>query len=208
MRNVLADLALEAEAATALSLWMAQLFDAGGDAQAAALKRVFTPAAKYWICKRAPAFCQEAMEVLGGNGYVEDSVLPRLYREAPVNSIWEGSGNVMGLDLLRALQREPACRDALQNALGAAAQDDAHLAVAVETLRARLRNPTEAEARRIAEDLVLLWHATLLRRHAPAAVADAFIASRLHGQSRCAAYGTLAAASDVDAILARAWPAV
>lgn len=207
MKNVLADLALEAEAATVLSLWMAQLFDAGGDPQAVALKRVFTPAAKYWICKRAPAFCQEAMEVLGGNGYVEDSVLPRLYREAPVNSIWEGSGNVMGLDLLRALQREPACLDVLRSRLGEAARDDPRIAAATDALDVRLRSPTEADARRIAEDLVLVWQATLLRRHAPAAVADAFIESRLQRQSRCAAYGTLPAAADVDAILTRAWPA-
>jgi putative acyl-CoA dehydrogenase len=208
MKNVLADLALEAEAATALSLWMAQLFDAGTDPQAAALKRVFTPAAKYWICKRAPGFCQEAMEVLGGNGYVEDSVLPRLYREAPVNSIWEGSGNVMGLDLLRALQREPATLDALQAELDAAARDDARIGAAIAALRVRLRQPAEGDARRIAEDLVLTWQAALLRRHAPAAVADAFIGSRLQAHSRCAAYGTLTAAADVDTIVARAWPDV
>jgi putative acyl-CoA dehydrogenase len=206
MKNVLADLALEAEAATALSLWMAQLFDAGTDAQAGALKRLYTPAAKYWVCKRAPGFCQEAMEVLGGNGYVEDSVLPRLYREAPVNSIWEGSGNVMGLDLLRALQREPATREALQMQLAGAARDDARIAAAVGALLSRLHAPTEAQARCIAEDLVLTWQATLLLRHAPAAVSDAFIASRLQPASRCAAYGTLPAEVAVDAILARAWP--
>jgi putative acyl-CoA dehydrogenase len=207
MKNVLADLALEAEAATALSLWIAQLFDAGVDPQAGALKRLFTPAAKYWICKRAPGFCQEAMEVLGGNGYVEDSVLPRLYREAPVNSIWEGSGNVMGLDLLRALQREPAAREALQIAFEQAAGDDPRIARAIEVLRARLGSPAEADARRIAEDLVLVWQATLLVRHAPSAVADAFIASRLEGGSRLGAYGALATPADVDALLARAWPA-
>jgi len=205
MRNVLADLALEAEAATALALWMAQLFDAG-DAQSAALKRVFTPAAKYWICKRTPGFCQEAMEVLGGNGYCEDSVLPRLYREAPVNSIWEGSGNVMGLDLLRALDRDPASRDALQALLAQAARDEARLAPAIDALRARLAAPDEGQARRLTEDLVLVWQAALLARHAPAPVADLFIASRVQQRSRGAAYGTLPAGGDFGAILARAWP--
>jgi putative acyl-CoA dehydrogenase len=146
------------------------------------------------------------MEVLGGNGYVEDSVLPRLYREAPVNSIWEGSGNVMGLDLLRALQREPATREALQIQLAGAARDDARIAAAVGALLSRLHAPAEAQARCIAEDLVLTWQATLLLRHAPTAVSDAFIASRLQPASRCAAYGTLPAEVAFDAILARAWP--
>jgi putative acyl-CoA dehydrogenase len=147
------------------------------------------------------------MEVLGGNGYVEDSVLPRLYREAPVNSIWEGSGNVMGLDVLRALQKEAAVREVLHAQLADAARDDERIADAVKALKAQLLAPTEGQARRVAEDLVLTWQATLLLRHAPAAVADAFIASRLQRQSRCGAYGTLPHSTDVDSILDRAWPA-
>jgi putative acyl-CoA dehydrogenase len=206
MKNVLADLALESEAATTLSLWLAQLFDAGDDPHAAALRRVVTPAAKYWLCKRAAGFCQEAMEVLGGNGYVEDSNLPRLYREAPVNSIWEGSGNIMCLDVLRALRREPGAADALTAEfaeLGAADQRIAH--GTAELMReAAAEHLAEGDARRFVERLVLLLQATLLARDAPAAVAEAFIASRL--EHRAGAYGALPPGLDLDAILMRAWP--
>ncbi len=206
MKNVLADLALESEAATALALWLAHLFDAGNDPHAAALRRVVTPAAKYWLCKRAAGFCQEAMEVLGGNGYVEDSILPRLYREAPVNSIWEGSGNIMCLDVLRALKREPGTANALAAEFERLGGGDARIArVCAELMREVAADEfSERDARRFVERLVLLLQAALLARDAPASVAEAFCASRL--EDRRGAYGTLAGGLDLDALLERAWP--
>ncbi|MFI4964386.1 MAG: isovaleryl-CoA dehydrogenase, partial [Caulobacterales bacterium] len=151
MANVLADLALETEAATALALRLARAFD-GDDPMEAALARLATPASKYWVCKRAPTLTAEALEVLGGNGYVEESVMPRLYREAPVNSIWEGSGNVIALDALRALAREPAAREALGAELTAAQGGDPRLDLYVrDTLQALDAQPAQAEARRICE---------------------------------------------------------
>ena len=204
MKNVLADLALEAEAATALSLWLASLYDRD-DAPAVSLRRLVTPAAKYWLCKRAAAFLEEAMEVLGGNGYVEDSILPRLYREAPVNSIWEGSGNVMCLDVLRALRHDPEAAEIWATEMAPALGGDHRLDRAAAELMAQLRAPLpEAGARRLAEQLVLVLQAALLTRHAPAAVADAFCASRL--EHRGSGFGTLPAAVDFDAIVDRAWP--
>jgi len=212
MRNVLADLALESEAATALAFRLARAFDrAGADPVEAAFRRLVTPAAKYWICKRAPAAAAEAMEVLGGNGYVEESVLPRLYREAPLNSIWEGSGNVMCLDLLRALAREPGAADALVAELDLARGGDrrldawaADLARAVRGGGARAAAP-EAEARRLAERIALALQGALLVRHAPPAVADAFCASRLGGAGG-RAFGTLPGDTDWGPILERARP--
>ncbi len=206
MKNVLADLALESEAATTLALWLAQLFDADADPHAAALRRVITPAAKYWLCKRAAGFCQEVMEVLGGNGYVEDSNLPRLYREAPVNSIWEGSGNIMCLDVLRALRREPGTVEALQAEFERLGSADARIARgATDLLHAVMAEQlAEGDARRFVERLVLLLQASLLVRDAPAMVAEAFIASRL--RERPGTYGALPPGLDCDAILARAWP--
>jgi putative acyl-CoA dehydrogenase len=207
MQNVLADLALESEAATSLSLWLASLYDAQDDAHAGALRRLLTPAVKYWLCKRAAAFCEEAMEVLGGNGYVEDSILPRLYREAPVNSIWEGSGNIMCLDLLRALRHEPAAAEAVAREVATARGADARLDRAAGEVLAQLRaaQPAEAEARRLAERLVLVMQGSLLVRHAPAAVADAFCASRL-GRDQGGCYGALPAGIDFRSIVSRAWP--
>ena len=206
MKNVLADLALESEAATTLSLWLASLYDSGDDAHAGALRRLLTPAAKYWLCKRAAAFCEEAMEVLGGNGYVEDSILPRLYREAPVNSIWEGSGNIMCLDVLRALRHEPDAADAVAQEVQAARGADARLDRAADALRRQLGDaPNEMAARRLAEKLVLVLQGALLVRHAPPAVADAFCASRLGGDPG-GCHGALDAETDFDAILSRAWP--
>jgi len=207
MKNVLADLALEAEAATALALWLAHLFDAGTDPHAAALRRVFTPAAKYWLCKRAAGFCQEAMEVLGGNGYVEESVMPRLYREAPVNSIWEGSGNIMCLDVLRALRREPGTADELAAEIDKMGNGDSRIARAGSAVKQQLASddPGEVGARRFTEHLVLLLQAALLARAAPAAVAEGFCTSRLAG-ARGGCYGTLPPGPDLDAIIERAWP--
>ncbi|MBS0611190.1 MAG: isovaleryl-CoA dehydrogenase [Proteobacteria bacterium] len=213
MRAVLADLALESEAALLLLMRLAQAFEreADGDAVERFWKRAMTPAAKFWVCKRAVELTGEAMEVFGGNGYVEDGVLARLYREAPVNSIWEGSGNVMCLDLLRALQREPDAAQALLAELQATAAGEPRLAAALHALQAWLALPPdqlEPLGRVLAQQLVLLAQACLLRQHAPACMADAFIATRLGagGAGRVAGAIDLRGL-DVDAIFARAFPA-
>jgi len=207
MTNVLADLALEVEAATALALRLARAFDvAPGDADRA-FARIATPAAKYWICKRAPMVALEAMEVLGGNGYVEETPLPRFYREAPVNSIWEGSGNVICLDVLRAMRREPGALDALAVELDLARGGNVHLDRATTALKqaiAELAEDTDA-GRRVAQALALALQGALLVRHAPPFVADAFCASRL-GDQRFggAAFGSLPPGADTRAIVSRA----
>ena len=207
MRNVLADLALESEAATWLALRLARCYDNDAGEREQLLRRVLTPVTKYWICKRAPALCTEAMEVLGGNGYVEDAPLGRYFRESPLNSIWEGSGNIMGLDLLRAISRAPdvrdALRDELQPARGAHAGYDRALDDALHWLAAPLDD--ESTARLRAEQLALLLQASLLLRHAPGAVAGAFIAARLQASWR-GSFGTLPAGIDTGALLARALP--
>lgn len=207
MINVLADLALESEAATALALRLARCFDAPQDAAEQALARVLTPAAKYWVCKRCPGVVAEAMEVLGGNGYVEEAPLARLYREAPVNSIWEGSGNIMCLDVLRALGRSPAAREALAGELALAGDMEPafaryRAALLLELAAAQL---DEAGARSLAGRIVLAVQAGLLLRHAPPYVAQAFVASRLV-QHPGAAFGCLPAGFNGAAILARALP--
>jgi putative acyl-CoA dehydrogenase len=210
MLNVLADLAVESEAATALALRLAGSWDRHDDPGEAALRRIATPAAKYWLGKRAPAAVVEALEVLGGNGYVEESVLPRLYREVPLNSIWEGSGNVMCLDVLRALGRQPDSADAvraeLRTAAGLDRRLDAHVAALDTELAAAVtgRDETEAQARRFVERLALALQGALLVRHAPPPVADAFCASRLGGDGG-RTFGTLPAKADVAAIVERAW---
>jgi putative acyl-CoA dehydrogenase len=212
MKNVLADLALESEAATALALRVAQTIDATeggrGDGHEAIMRRVLTPIAKFWICKRGSAFAQEAMECLGGNGYVEEGgqgVMARIYREMPLNSIWEGAGNIMALDLLRALRGADvaaALEDELAPARGAHAAFD-RLAV---TVPPRLDGGTdEADARTLARDVALLVQAALLRRHASDAVFDAFCASRL-GQGSDV-FGRLPTTTDLPSILERALPA-
>jgi len=205
MRNVLADLALESEAATAFALRLARCFDEKDDEQQAVLARVLTPAGKYWICKRGPGFGAEAMEVLGGTGYVEDAPLARLYRELPVNSIWEGSGNVMCLDVLRAFGKSPAARDALAAELALAGEGDAAFVAYRNHLLADLEGPQSDEfgARRLAERIVLAVQAALLLRHAPPYVAQAFVLSRLV-QAPGGAYGRLPEGIDCAAILARA----
>ena len=207
MTNVLADLALEVEAATALSLRLARAFETPADGATEALARVLTPAAKYWICKRGPAFAAEAMEVLGGNGYVEENPLPRLYREMPVNSIWEGSGNVIALDVLRALTRESGAFEALFTELGAAGGVDRRFDAFVATLALELDTQADdpGAARRIAQGIALAMQASLLLRYSVPAVADAFCASRLDA-SRFggAAFGTLPRGIDATAIVARA----
>lgn len=208
MRNVLADLALESEAATAFALRLARCFDEGSDPSQALLGRILTAAGKYWICKRGPGFGAEAMEVMGGNGYVEDGPLARLYRELPVNSIWEGSGNVMCLDLLRALGKSPdAARAALAAELAPAAARDArferHAAALLGGLAGRVGDASGA--RLLAEQIVVALQAALLLMHAPPFVGQAFMRSRIE-QPVGGAYGRLAADVDLGAILARALP--
>ncbi|HWI26180.1 MAG TPA: isovaleryl-CoA dehydrogenase [Stellaceae bacterium] len=206
MTNVLADLALECEAATALGLRMARAFDRQDDAGETAFRRLVTPAAKYWVCKRSVAFAGEAMEVLGGNGYVEESMMPRLYREVPVNSIWEGSGNIMCLDVLRALTRTPEAGEALRAELALARGGDQRLDRCAASLEATLsRGPEESQARRLAETMVLALQAALLVRFAPPAVADAFCATRLEG-GQGGAFGTLPVGLDLRTIVERAAP--
>ncbi|HXH02745.1 MAG TPA: isovaleryl-CoA dehydrogenase [Candidatus Competibacteraceae bacterium] len=207
MRNVLADLALESEAALVLALRLARALDeAPADPIAQALVRLATALGKFWVCKRATYFIHEAQECLGGLGYIEESMLPRLYREAPVNSIWEGSGNIQCLDLLRALEREPQSRDALLAELAAARGGDRRLDIAIASLSAELADGSDLEyrARALAQRLALALQAALLVRHAPAAVADAFCASRLGGEGG-RVFGDLPRGLDLDAILARAW---
>jgi len=209
MQNVLADLALESEAATVFALRLArcydQMRDEQPDPQQALLARILTPAGKYWLCKRGPAVGAEAMEVVGGNGYVEDGPLARLYREFPVNSIWEGSGNVMCLDVLRAFAKAPETIAALGAELALAGGIDARYDAYCERLLAGLARSAADEfgARRLAEHLVVAVQAGLLLRHAPNYVAHAFVASRI-AQDVGGAFGRLPAGVDAAAILARA----
>ncbi|QOV40089.1 acyl-CoA dehydrogenase family protein [Streptomyces ferrugineus] len=210
MRNVLADLALESEAATTLTLRLAGAADrtvrgADADGAEAAFRRIATAVGKYWVTKRGPAFTAEALECLGGNGYVEESGMPRHYREAPLLSIWEGSGNVNALDVLRALSREPGTAEALFTELASARGADARLDAAVTRLKGMLAAGSEAGARRLVEQMALALQASLLVRHCPAAVADAFCATRLGGDWGHA-FGTLPDGADVDGILGRALP--
>ena len=207
MRNVLADLALESEAATALTLRLAGAADRAvrGDTGEQAFRRIATAVGKYWVTKRGPAFTAEALECLGGNGYVEDSGMPRHYREAPLLSIWEGSGNVNALDVLRALHRAPDTAQALFGELALAQGADARLDAAVARLKDLLATTSEAGARRLVEHMALTLQASLLVRHAPSAVSDAFCATRLGGDWGHA-FGTLPDAADVDAVLDRALP--
>jgi putative acyl-CoA dehydrogenase len=205
MLNVLADLALESEAATTLMLRLAGSVDRahGGDSQEQAFKRLAVAVGKYWVTKRAPNVAAEALECLGGNGYVEESGMPRLYREAPLNSVWEGSGNVNALDVLRAMAREPESVEALFAEVALA--DDARITAAVSDLQKDLGEADEVSARRLVERLALVLQGSLLVRHAPAFVADAFVASRLEGDWGHA-YGTLPRGLDLAAIVERAAP--
>ncbi|MCX5545440.1 isovaleryl-CoA dehydrogenase [Paraburkholderia sp. CNPSo 3076] len=220
MQNVLADLALESEAATALFMRLARAFEDSADAkpgdtddqslEARAWRRIVTPAAKFWVCKRALAFTGEAMEVWGGNGYVEEGPMARFYREAPVNSIWEGSGNVMCLDVLRALEREADAAQALFLAWRRDAQTHPVLSAALDRLSVLLNGAPgtrEASARRIAQQIVLIAQAMLLR-DGPPEVAEAFIATRLdeHDADCDRVFGTLPARFDHAAIIERAFP--
>ena len=208
MRNVLADLALESEASTVLALRLAHAFDDTTSPHEAVMRRVLTPVAKYWICKRGSHFAQEAMECLGGNGYVEEGgegIMARIYREMPLNSIWEGAGNIMALDLLRAIRKADtgaALSQELQPAKGAHPALDR----LVNALPARVEAmATELEARRLAQDVALAVQAALLFQSAPAAVFNAFCDSRIAGNWGHA-FGTLAASTDFDTIIQRAMP--
>jgi putative acyl-CoA dehydrogenase len=215
MRNVLADLCLESEATTALAMRLSRAYDeADADARAhenetdaQLFKRFATAVGKFWTCKRAPGHACESLECLGGNGYVEDSGMPRLYREAPLASIWEGSGNVMSLDVLRALARSPRSLEVFLAEVGEARGADRRLDTRVEELKKQFSDPDtlETRARRVVEAMALCLQGSLLVRTAPAAVADAFCASRL-GADGGLEYGTLPAGTDFDAIIERGRP--
>jgi len=217
MRNVLADLCLESEASTALAMRLARAYDeahadadAGEDSSDAQLfKRLATAVGKYWACKRAPNHAFEALECHGGAGYVEESGMPRLYREAPLASIWEGSGNVMSLDVLRALTRSPRSLEVFLAEVEQAHGANAHLDGAVRRLKDRFSDPAtlETRARRVVEEMALCLQGSLLVRSTPAAVSDAFCAARLGGEGGLE-YGTLPAGSDFGAIIARSRPRV
>ncbi len=207
MRNVLADLALESEAALALTLRMGRAQDNRHDEREDKFARLVTAIGKYWICKRAPEMIAEASECLGGAGYVEETILPRLYREAPVNSIWEGSGNVQCLDVLRALSKEAGVLDALFDVLGDG-HGDARLKSHIERLGTALRDPDDIQyrARQLTEDVAVALQAGLLLEAGNSAVSDAFIASRLEGRGRV--YGTLPKGLDIQALLSRSAPSL
>ncbi|MEV5898471.1 acyl-CoA dehydrogenase family protein [Streptomyces sp. NBC_00015] len=206
MRNVLADLALESEAATVLALRLAAACDDGGE-QERALLRIAVPAAKYWVTKRCAPVAVEASECLGGNGYVEESGMPRLVRESPLNSVWEGAGNIQALDVLRALQREPQALNAYLQEVGQARGADHRLDKAIKGLLTELADldGVEGRARRLAERFALVLQGALLVRFAPPEVADAFCASRLGGDGG-AAFGTLPHTLDLASIVERAEP--
>ena len=208
MREVLADLIVESEAATALAMRIARSFDeSSGESpeQARLFARLATPVSKYWLNKRVPEFVYEAMECHGGAGYIEEGVMPRLFRQSPLNSIWEGSGNVICLDVLRAIGREPASVEALILELGEATGADKRYDAFFAQVVDRFAKPIEqGDARGLCESLGVALQASLLLRHGPPALADAFCAGRLEREGRC--YGTLPRGVDLDALIARGRP--
>jgi putative acyl-CoA dehydrogenase len=220
---VLADLCVESEAATALALRLARAYDEAGAetgwvgpdtgeddlGDAHLFKRLATAVGKYWVCKRAPNHAFESLECLGGNGYVEESGMPRLYREAPLASIWEGSGNVMSLDVLRALVRTPRTLEVFMHELRQAAGADSRLDAHVRKLEGQFSDPMtlESRARRVVEGMALALQGSLLVRYGDPAVSDAFCASRLGGDGGLE-YGTLPAGTDFGAIIERNRPQV
>ncbi len=209
MQNVVADLAVESEAATVLGLRLAAAVDRADDPHEAALRRIALPLAKFWVCKRTPMMVAEALECLGGNGFVEDSGMPLLFRESPLNSIWEGSGNVNALDVLRALSREPEALNAWLVEVGRARGEDPRLDRAIESVLESLADTSELEvgARRLAGRMAACLQGALLVQHSPAAVADAFCATRL-GTEYGGTLGTLPRGSDLASLVARATPVV
>jgi putative acyl-CoA dehydrogenase len=208
MRNVLADLALESEAATALAFRVARAVDVSPrDARERALARIVTAVGKYWVCKRCPTFVAEALECLGGNGYVEDSNLARLYRQAPLNSIWEGSGNIQCLDVLRALRKEPESREALFAELDGVRGGNRVLDAEVASLRklvAEEDGDVETRSRRLVERMGMVLQGACLVRAGNVAIADAFCESRI-ARGHGVAFGTLSAGAPMDVLIDRAW---
>jgi putative acyl-CoA dehydrogenase len=204
MQAVVGELAVESEAATTLAIRLAGAVERGETA----FLRLALPAAKYLVCKRTPAVVAEALECLGGNGYVEESPMPRLYRESPLNSIWEGSGNVTALDVLRAVAREPGSVDAVLDEIALARGADARFDRAVDRLRAEFRNPEPRRARRLAELLALCLQGSLLLRTAPAAVSDAFLTGRLQPDGPWRTAGTLPEGVPAKPLLERVTPGV
>ncbi len=207
MQNVLADLAIESEAALVTTLRMARALDNPGDEQEALLMRLGVAVGKYWICKRSPNHAYEAMECIGGSGVMEDSMMPRLYREAPVNAIWEGSGNVQCLDVLRALHKSPRVVDVFFAETGKARGANAALDRQLDTLARELKDPADLEyrARSVVDRLATSLQAALLLQHAPGALADAYCASRLEAVGHHH-YGALPRGVDCAAIIDRATP--
>lgn len=206
MRNVLADLAVESEAATTTVLRLAASYDTGTE-QERDFRRIAVAVAKFWITKRCPPLTAEALECLGGNGYVEESGMPRLFRESPLNSVWEGSGNVQALDVLRALRREPSALNAFLTEIGLARGADHRLDGAIKSLLTELADldGIEARARRVVERMALILQGSLLVRFSPPEIADAFCASRLGGDWGMS-FGTLPHTLDLSAIVDRARP--
>ena len=209
MQNVIADLAVESEAATAVAIRLAAAVDNAGDPHEAALRRIALPLAKFWVCKRTPMMVAEALECLGGNGYVEESGMPLLFRESPLNSIWEGSGNVNALDVLRALSREPEALNAWLVEVGKARGEHVLLDRAIESVLESLADVSEMEvrARRLAGTMAACLQAALLLQHGPAEVADAFCATRL-GNEYGGTLGTLPRGTDLTSIVERTTPTV
>jgi putative acyl-CoA dehydrogenase len=207
MRNVLADLALECESHIVLVMRLARAFDAQDDESEAMLRRVLTPVAKYWVCKRAPTVIAETMEVLGGNGYIEEGPIARRYREAPLNSIWEGSGNIMCLDVIRAFAREPRTREVLGEMLAKSRGKDARYDHFVDELLTELGDPTDLESRGryVTQKIALAVQAAVLLAHGPDKSAVAFVTSRLSGAAP-AAFGTLPRGVDPGAMIERVFP--
>ncbi|MFM9045994.1 MAG: acyl-CoA dehydrogenase family protein, partial [Solirubrobacterales bacterium] len=210
MANVLADLAIESEAAAASVMRLARAYDdaAAGDREAALFERIATPVLKYWICKRAPWHAAESLECLGGNGYAEESGMPRLFRESPLMSIWEGSGNVQCLDAIRAMVREPDSVEIFFDEVGEATGSDSKLDEFTDKLKAELTDDPEtleSRARRSVERMALALQGSLLTRHGDPAIAQAFSSSRL-GDDHGGAFGTLPAETDFQAIIERNAP--
>lgn len=210
MRNVLADLAIESDAALHIGLRVGHALDQRNDAQQAAFLRIATAIGKYWVCKRSPGHAYEAMECIGGSGVMENSIMPRLYREAPINTIWEGSGNVQCLDVMRAMAKSPECVDALFEELALTQGHDKRLDALTESIKCGLANTDDFEwrARSVVENMALALQANLLVRHGHATTAEAFIAARLGEEQRGLVYGTLPAGLNTDSIIERAIPGI
>ena len=206
MKNVLADLAIESEAATVLAMRLARAYDRADESEAR-FRRIATAVAKFWVCKRAAAHVGEALECLGGNGFVEESMMPRLFRESPLNSIWEGSGNVICMDVLRAIGNEPGTMDALLDEINLARGGNAHLDAAIATLGEQWRPLADdpRQARQLVDRLALALESSLVVRFSPPDVADAFCGSRLGGEGTTV-FGTLPRGTAFERIIERAWP--